>query len=228
AMQADVMARLRLPEASVPVLYNGIDMEKFVLDSPARARLRAEWGAGEDQPVFLVPARLHSNKNPLGVVKAFQEAAAALGEVRPLLVFAGDGGLEAPLRDAVGDAADVRLIGRRDDMPEVYTAADAIILSSFKEGFSNAVIEALACGKPVIASRVGGNAEAVSEARFGWIHDAGDHAALVAQITGAARKGVAGLGAMASDCRSRAEDFSLDALVRNTHQLYCEALGRTP
>ncbi len=228
AVQRDVMENLGLSEAQTPLLYNGVDMSAFENDPGARRHVRNELGIADDQPLFLVPARIVAQKNPIGVLKAFCNAAKSASGPAPVLAFAGDGKLEEELRAAAADHADVQILGRRNDMNALYNAADAVILSSFKEGFSNAVVEALACGKPVIASDVGGNAEAISKPEFGWIHDSGDGGALTAQIGEAMLKGVEGLGKMATGCRARAELFSLDGLVEQTHELYCKALGIEP
>jgi glycosyltransferase involved in cell wall biosynthesis len=226
AVQRDVMARLGLPESRVPVLYNGIDTARF---SPnGTSEFRDRWGVGETELLFVVPARLHPQKNPFGVLEAFEK----LGpNAAARLVFVGAGKLEEELKQRVqrsSMAARVALVGQVDDMPAVYRAADAVVLSSFKEGFSNAVVEALAVGKPVIASDVGGNSEAINSPKVGWIHPAGDGRALAEQLHAVLQMGRAGLAEMRTDCVARAQAFSIEALVEETHQLYGRLLGRFP
>ncbi len=224
AVQADVCRRLGLRREHVPILYNGIDMDRFVFDEEAGERLRREWGATAEEVVFVVPARLHPQKNPLGVLEAFAAGPAAKGA---RLVFAGDGKMRDELSqraEAVGLAERVVLAGRRDDMAAVYSAADVVVLSSLKEGFSNALVEGLACGRPAIASRVGGNPEAIDRPEVGWIHKSGDGGALRAQMEAAMGLGRAGLRAMAEDCRGHAQRFSLERLVDETDALYRRAL----
>ena len=181
--------------------------------------------------LFLVPARLHPQKNPLGVIEAMETVLKKKPACPARIAFAGKGKAEEEAKAHAADSAHpeaFRFLGQRDDMLALYNAADAVVLSSFKEGFSNAVVEALACGKPVIASDVGGNREAINERRFGWIHDAGDTQALAGQLTEACEIGRKGLTAMAADCRARAECFSVEELVRQTDILYRKALeGRT-
>ncbi|MDK2972823.1 MAG: hypothetical protein PWP23_2578 [Candidatus Sumerlaeota bacterium] len=226
AVQRDVCATLGLPEEQVRVLYNGIDTDHFFPDPQLRATARRELALDDDTVALLVPARLHANKNPQGVLTAF-EAASARAPHRAVLLFAGKGPLEEEVRAAIaqrGLAERVRLLGSRDDMPALYNAADAVVLSSFKEGFSNAVVEALACGKPVIAADVGGNKEAVNDERVGWIHEAGDGEALARQMAEALANPAA-LVARADDCRARALVFSLDGLVEQTATLYRQALA---
>ena len=225
AVQRDVVETLRIDPARAPVLYNGSDTERFRPDAEQRRLGREALGVGGNRLVVLVPARIHSNKNPLGVVRAFKEARSRVS-TDPILFWAGKGPMEDRLRDAVaaeglGDC--FHLLGARDDMPELYNAADVVLLSSSKEGFSNAVVEALACGKPVVAADVGGNAEAIDSPAIGWIHEAGSHEQLTAQLA-EALAGREGLVARAQDCRRRGLRFSLDRLIDDTDALYRSAM----
>jgi glycosyltransferase involved in cell wall biosynthesis len=233
AVQLDVMQSLGLPESAVPLLYNGVDIDTFSPNDAAGDQWRAQHGVPRDAVLFLVPARLHPQKNPEGVVAAWRQARAAHPNTPARLVFAGEGRLLEPLRAMVREAGldgEILLPGRIDAMAPAYNAADAVVLSSFREGFSNAVVEALACGRPVIAADVGGNREAiapdVSPRRVGWIHDAGDTAALATQMGEALTLGREGLAAHRTACRQRGEQFSIDAMVAQTDQLYRQALAR--
>ncbi len=231
AVQHDVVKTLRLPRERVPILYNGVDLEEFRPDEAARVALRQRLGLAPGQLFFLVPARLHPNKDPLGTLAAWERAIPAAREPHPVLGFAGAGKLEPDLREAIakrGLEGSVRLLGHQDNMAEWYNAADCVVLASLKEGFSNAVVEALACGRPVIASNVGGNAEALDRAGAGWIHPPGDTGGLAAHLKDAILLGAEVLAERAGGCRERAQAFSLDALVEQTHRLYAEALGHEP
>ena len=231
AVQQDIVERLRLPHRQVPILYNGVDLDQFRPNQQARERVRARLGIEPGRLFFLVPARLHPNKDPLGTLAAWERALSAAREPLPLLGFAGAGILEGDVEAAIAERGlsnTVRLLGHQDSMNDIYNAADCVVLSSLKEGFSNAVVEALACGKPVIASNVGGNAEALDRPGIGWIHPAGDTGALAAHLKDAILLGGAVLSERASACRQRAQAFSLDALVEQTHQLYAQALGHGP
>lgn len=224
AVKRDIVSRLRVPPESVHVLYNGIDTEAFAPDPAARARLRAELALAESCRLVLVPARLHPQKNPLGMLEAFAKSAAGLDAV---LAFAGTGPEEKALREAAAPlGARVRILGERHDMAALYNAADLVALPSFKEGFSNAVLEALACGKPVLATDVGGNAEAITAAEHGWIIPPADPDALGRTLRSAIEEGDR-LRARAGACRQRGLAFGIDALVRKTHALYCTRIGIT-
>lgn len=228
AVQQDVMANLQLPESRVPLLYNGIDTDAFQLSGDLRREARRALGANEGTVLILVPARLHPQKNPLGMLEAFRSL--AIAHPNSQLAFAGDGKMKEEMARAVAAAqlqGRVLLLGKRDDMGALYNAADLVALPSFKEGFSNAVLEALACGKPMLVSDAGGNAEAVSDPAHGWVHPAGNAERLRQDLQAALGEGIA-LGQRAQACRARALEFSLDAMVEATHRLYADALGREP
>lgn len=227
AVQQDVCTNLGLPESKVPILYNGVDTNEFRPDDVARIRGRKILEVSDDRPVILIPARLHPQKLPLQVLQAFQNVLPKL-TCNPLLAYAGPGKMEEELKQAIVDKGlqkQVIVLGRRDDMLDMYNASDLVLLSSQKEGFSNAIIEALACGKPVIAADVGGNKEAISTSEIGWIHDCEDFATLEKQLVEALtdwRK----LADRKAKCRERGERFSLDSMVDDTDKLYRSVLEK--
>ena len=133
-------------------------------DVPAdpRARIRAEFGAAQGQPIVLGAGRLAPQKG-FGLLL---DAAARWGDIRPgpLLVIAGEGPLAAGLRSrAASLGLAVRFAGHRSDVPSLLAAADVFVLPSTWEGQSLILQEALRAGVPVVATRVGGNAELTGE-----------------------------------------------------------------
>lgn len=228
-VQDDACARLRISRERLPILYNGIDIGKFLPDDELGEKTRRTLGIASGKVVFVVPARLHPQKNPGGVIAAAGRLAQRHKD-RFVLLFAGEGKLREEIQRKIEKHSlgkEVRLLGARDDMKALYNAADAVVLSSFKEGFSNAIVEGLACGRPVIASDVGGNAEAIAQAPrpCGWIHEAGDTAALASQMDEAVRLGRHGLAIFREAATSRARDFSLEKLIHNTQHYYEQALA---
>src|SRR5439155_24152263 len=138
------------------------------------------------------------------------------------LLLVGDGPLAADLEEQtrrLGIAAKVVFAGARDDVPRILRASDISVLSSQREGFSNVVIESLAAGLPVVATDVGGNAEAIAEGSCGLLVPVGDAAAISERLGRLAED--RGLRArMAAAARRRASAFSLDEAVRATETLY--------
>ncbi|HEY9411472.1 MAG TPA: glycosyltransferase family 4 protein, partial [Jiangellaceae bacterium] len=127
-----------------------------------REAVRAELGAGE-RPVVLAVGRLAPQKD----YDTLLAAVAAWGrrDPQPLVVIAGDGPEQARLQTIVDDGGlDVRLLGRRDDVPDLLAAADLYLITSTWEARALVVQEAMRAGVPVVATEVGGLPELVGDA----------------------------------------------------------------
>lgn len=230
-VQSEVMAQLALPEEKVRLIYNGVDTARFGTGE-GRDDLRREWGVGDNDLVFLMAARLVEQKRP----QDFLEMARHLMNVerarrdrpRSFFVIAGDGDKLAELKQQAARLPlpeRVILLGQRDDVPRVMNASDCFVMTSTKEGFSNALVEALASGLAIVATNVGGNAEAVRDGKDGLIippvrletlHRSAER--LVAEP--------ALRDALRASARRRAADFSLEVMIRNVEALYTETAGR--
>jgi glycosyltransferase involved in cell wall biosynthesis len=157
----DVPSAARLPSAG-DVPSAGRAMSAGDVPADPRARIRAEFGAPQGQPIVLGAGRLAPQKG-FGLLL---DAAARWGDIRPepLLVIAGEGPLAAGLRSrAASLGLAVRFTGHRSDIPSLLAAADVFVLPSTWEGQSLILQEALRAGLPVVATRVGGNAELTGE-----------------------------------------------------------------
>lgn len=155
---------------------NGFDLDHFHPDPTARIQVRQELGLQQDAILIGQFARLHPEKNQ----QMFLSALARLPpEVHGL--FAGQGihpgrsELAAAVRRG-GLEGRVHFLGERTDLPRLTAALDIAVSPSWNEGFSNALGEALACGVPCVATRVGDSATLVGQA--GRIVPPGDTAAL--------------------------------------------------
>ncbi len=141
----------------------------------AVARLRHTSNAGGLSELDLLPQDVGGGGGRevgVGDLSYRAKAGAAGGSVATELVFVGEGPEEARLRDLarrLGVADHVRFLGRRDDVPQVLGAFDVFALTSRREGMSNAILEAMACGLPVVATRTGGNAELIVDGETGLL-----------------------------------------------------------
>lgn len=205
------------PRERIEVVPNGIDTERFRPDPAARAAMRGEWRLGPGDVAVGVLARL----DPMKDHPNFLRAAAAIAQQRPDLVFLciGEGPEEAALRRLaaeLGVGECVRFTGRTTDPVGALNALDiACSSSSFGEGFSNAVGEAMACGLPCVVTDVGDSARLVGDA--GRVVPRRDPEALAAALRAEAEALGSGRGAAA---RARiVENFSLDAMVERTLDL---------
>ena len=166
-----------------PLIPNGIPVADYALGESARKAWRAREGY-EDRAVLLVSvARMSPQKDHFSLIQAFSMAASRNSQLRLLLV--GDGPLRPEVEAQVRalDLEDkVRFLGVRTDVPEILAAADAFILSSQWEGNPLSVMEAMAAGKPVIATAVGGVPELVQDGKSGVLVPPGDVEALAEAI----------------------------------------------
>jgi glycosyltransferase involved in cell wall biosynthesis len=150
---------------------NGVDTERFrPLPPKQREAARAALGLEPGDFAFGCVARMAEVKRHCDLLRAF----ARLGQspLRPRLLLAGDGPLEHELRQQAqhdGIADRVTFLGARRDVDTLLPALDAFVLASRTEGLSNAVLEAMACGLPVVATAVGGQPEAVEDGVTGLL-----------------------------------------------------------
>jgi sugar transferase (PEP-CTERM/EpsH1 system associated) len=166
-----LVEQVRVPARKVRTIYNGVDTERYAPGD--RASARRALGIPMDWAVAGTVGRLDPVKDQAGLIRAFARADRAQASPgHRALVIAGDGPcrgeLEATIAELrLGDS--VRMLGERDDIPLVLQALDVFVLSSIGEGISNAILEAMATGLPVIATRVGGNGELVRDGITGCL-----------------------------------------------------------
>lgn len=187
ALKDNVALRLGVDAAKVTVVGNGVDAEKFAPVERAEARRRLEIEA--DAPVLIGVGNLVPGKGFQRVIALLARLRARHPGLRYLIV--GGGATHADLRPALeaqaaalGVSDVVRFCGRRpqEDLRWYYGAADVFALATEFEGWANVFLEAMACGLPVISTRVGGNAEVVREPDTGELVDWWDADAFVDAI----------------------------------------------
>lgn len=169
------------PESRIAVIGNG-SPEPPPMDGAARARVRRELGVPADRHLGLFVGRLSSVKNLPGLFEALARMPA---DQRPWMALAGDGPESTRLSDLrarLDLGEDVHFLGERADATRLMQAADFLVLCSWQEGLSNAIVEAMLAGCPVIATAVGGNVELVEHARTGLLVPVDDAESLAEAI----------------------------------------------
>ncbi len=175
--EAEDYRRMGVPSDKITVIPNGIDLTEYA-DLPPRGSLRKKLGIGEDDKIVLYLGRLHEIKGIDVLVKAFASIAGRLENVMLLIVGPDDGylGRTKALVKALKMEDHVLLLGSLygEDKIGAYADADLYVLPSRYETFPMSVLEAYACGKPVIATRVCGLGNLVIDGKTGLLVEPGD------------------------------------------------------
>lgn len=230
AVSADLAAYLEgpigVPAARIRQIYNGVDTGLF------RPNVSGPSTVPDDRPFVVgTVGRLQPVKDQVSLVKAFgtalEHGSSAMRNAR--LVIIGEGPSRPDIEQAIAEASlqsQVELLGARNDIPELLRTMDLFVLPSLAEGISNTILEAMASGLPVIATRTGGNGDLVRDGVTGALVDVGDWSAMGEQIAAYAADRARLLG-HAEAARQRAErEFSLDAMVENYTALYDSLTGQ--
>ncbi len=220
-----VQTKVRVERNAITQAYNGVDIQHF---SP---------GVAGQQPIegcpfqpgqhFLVGTvgRMQTAKDQPMLARAFVKAIAMAPELadRLRLVMVGDGPLLTQVHaelDAAGLQHLAWLPGERNDVADVMRGLNLFALPSLAEGISNTILEAMACGLPVVATAVGGNADLVQEGVTGFIVPPGDPAGMAAKLVELAKNAEISqnLGAVG---RARVTStFSMHAMVKTYQDVY--------
>jgi glycosyltransferase involved in cell wall biosynthesis len=210
--------------AKISVVYNGLDAARLTPKITDKRTICDNFGLPFDENIkfiSLVANLRHAVKNQPMFLRAAQKVLQQIPDAH--FVLAGEGGLKTELGNLARHLQierNTHFIGRCAAVPELLSISRVGVSTSFAEGFSNAIIEYMLAGKPVVATRVGGAAEAVVENETGYLIDSDDDAALANRLielleneTKAAQFGAAGR-------KIALRKFSLDAQLNKTLELY--------
>lgn len=221
AVVAQLIAECGEPD-KVDLIHNGIEMPPQV-SAHQRNAMRRELGIPPDAFVMAVSANFIGYKGHADLLEALGMLRDRLGGAWRLLLIGQDLGAAAALRRQAGEvgiADNIVWLENRSDAQSPLAAADVGLLPSHQEGFSNSLIEMMAIGLPVVATRIGGNLDAVVDGESGILVPVKDAAALAAAI---ARfyNGAALRRSMGDAARARVgERFSLSACVDRYTEFY--------
>lgn len=169
-LRKQVRAELRVSASQVVTIRNGIAMPTAPPDPSATERARRKLGLPLDSFVVGSVGELSEVKNFDLAIEAVAGLLGALPHIR--LVLVGEGPLRARLEATVGDsglAGAVHFAGVRRDIADVLPAFDVYLCSSNYEGISLSILEAMAAGRPIVATRVGGNPEIIQDGETGLL-----------------------------------------------------------
>jgi glycosyltransferase involved in cell wall biosynthesis len=152
----------------------GVDILRFFPDPVNREQLRREIGADQKACVFLFVGRLSKDKGVFDMVQAFMEIATAQREIELWVVGPDEEGLLHSLqKSTLNCSAPIRWMGETAKPEQFMSAADVLLLPSYREGFGSVIIEGAACGIPTIAYRIDGVIDAVVDGDSGLLVEVG-------------------------------------------------------
>ena len=215
------------PERKATLIHSGIELERFRRAGTAESRaLRSELGIPEAAPLAGMIACLKPQKSAMDFVRAAGLLASEFPEARFLI--AGDGEQRSLVEGAIARAGlgtRFHLLGWRRDIPAIVASLDVCVLTSRWEGLPRVIPEAMAAGKPVVATRVDGSAEAVRDGVTGYLCEPGDARTIAARI-GALLADPARARAMGDAARPLAAAWDIHEMVRAQETLYGSLLDR--
>jgi glycosyltransferase involved in cell wall biosynthesis len=181
------LATLGMPAKKLVVIYNGLDCENFSRKAPADIQqLRQSLGVEQNEFLIVLPGRMSPEKNHLLLISAAQRL--DLLRQRIKIAFAGNEFYPETKQAIVTQIAKsgtkdrFLLLGPRTDMPLLYSAADVVVLPSIWEGFPNALVEAMSCSTPVIASNISDNSRIIDDPNVGILFESNNDVQLADAI----------------------------------------------
>jgi glycosyltransferase involved in cell wall biosynthesis len=221
-----LVKRVGVSEHRVTTIYNAIEPRAYRSDHSTRAVIRRELGLGEGRPVIGTVGNLYPVKGHVHLLKAMAAVVARRPDAVCLIL--GRGELLGPLRQTAAELGvdrNVRFLGFREDVAKILRAMDLFVLPSLSEGLSLALLEAMAAGKAVVATAVGGNPEVVLNGHTGVLVPPEDAAALADAIL-LLLGDPALAGGLGESGRLRVDkEFSVTAMVQRYEALYAELLS---
>ena len=221
-------------EEGVTLIFRGVDMQQFATEhvDPMRVEnLRQQWGINAQTPLIMLPGRLTRLKGQdvfikcLGMLRHQDFQAVLVGDTEE------NPGFVEELRQLTahsGLAGKVRMVGHCMDMPAAYALADIVISasSSEPEAFGRTTIEAMAMGKPVIATAHGGSLETVVDLETGWLVQPSDPIDMARALDEALSMEASRLAEFGEKGKVRVrENFTTDSMCEQTEALYRKLLG---
>ncbi|NOY84208.1 MAG: glycosyltransferase [Nitrospirae bacterium] len=171
------------PHEQIRAIVNGVDTDLFFPNPEIKKEIRKKLGLKKDSFCIGTVGSLRPVKNQLLLINACKTILHNFENVEVMIV--GEGPLKAQLKQEVktlGFSEKIHFAGGQTNIPEILNALDVFVLPSLSEGMPNAVLEAMACGIPVIATSVGGVPEVIEDGKNGMLISSGDEEALILSL----------------------------------------------
>jgi len=231
------LIREGVPAEKVRTIYNGVDPARVQVSQPDRSKILAALNLPEQERFVTIMANMrahvqHPEPACLKDHPTFLRAAQRLNQKFPNAAFiiAGEGELKEATQElarTLGIADRTFFIGRCQNVGAVLSISDVCVLSSQSEGFSNAILEYMAAGRPVVSTDVGGAREVVIHGETGYLVPVGDYQALADHIASLLADPTTARSMGEYGRRLVSEKFSSTRQLQNVEALYNELLNTT-
>ena len=196
----------------------GLNLDRFQKEGRPRNEVRDELGVNEEDKLIVSVGELDDNKNHATVIKAlrllenrnFKYVICGVGPNREKLLKMAE---DADMKDKV------ILAGYRSDIPDILHAADLFVFPSFHEGLPVSALEAMACGLPLICSKIRGNVDIVKDGLNGFLFELNDTTSLAKQM-GLLIKDEELANTMGENNLKRINDYSIESVTNELTQIY--------
>lgn len=223
AVRREIIRAQWAPGDRIVVVHNGISVEHVDVDG---ATVRRELGLHPTHRLVVTVANFRPIKGQDVLVRAAADVCRLRDDVDFVVIGSKQSAYYLTIKELVRDLgleSRFHCVGDRSDVQRLLPAFDVFALPSLQEGFSNALVEAMAVGLPPVATDVGGNPEAVEHGRNGFLFPSGDHRALarhlVTLLGDDALRGRMGAAARATVLAG----FSFDGMIDRAHDVFAEA-----
>jgi len=228
SLKAELKKTLFIRDEKIVTIPNGVDAEKFRPRSSEEIQtVKRSIGIPVTAKVIGSVGRLEPVKNYEMLIQAFQE----LYKEFPRLycIFIGEGSCRARLEnlaDSLGIKERVLFLGKMNEPQDALPVMDIFVLTSFSEGMSNTILEAMACSIPVVATNVGGNSEMVTKEINGYLVDSGNIIQLCNCIRVLLTEDSRRLEYGANSRNIVKNEYELNKMVSKYENVYLELMGK--
>ncbi len=226
-VRSDTISRDSVDGNKIICIYNGLDLSRFDLSQKIRESMRLNLGLTRSDFAWAKVANLVGRKGHNNLFQAF--AKINVNHKARLFLVGYDHGMQhilETLATNLGISDRVTFLGGRSDVPEILSAMDGYVAASHNEGFSNAILEAMASGLPTVATNVGGNAEALQHGRIGFVVEPNDPEALSSAMEKIMSNQDLRQNFSDGVKQSIREKYSVDLMVSSYLELYRSELER--
>ncbi len=230
AVKQEIVKQGWFPEKRIVSIYNGVDLREYNTCRRTCSDIKKEIGIDPAHPVVGLVANLRRIKGITYLIEAASRICKRRSDVEFLIAGSDttDMGYSISsmqtMAEKLGVSRNVHFLGRRRDVPEIISIFDVAVVASLSEGFSNTILEYMASSKPVVATTVGGNAEAVVQGETGFLVPPGDSHALAEAIWSILDDPITAQQFSTAAKKRVEEKFSLEHMIENYETIFKQVI----